>query len=409
MTRPVRPGPPRAGDPYGIGIVGSYLAPALAIVGLLIVSIATLNVINGGTPFGVRSPGGADGPDGPGPTPAPSNVVIVEPDAVFPGSILYVKAGNVWIQTEDVPRQLTSGGKDSMPSWSPDGEWIYFIRTSRSEGEWFARGQLREYVMDVPSLMRVRADGSANAERLKSGRFKRGGRTWFYWIRQPVLSPDGTTIALVSDAPNPDDRDVVLQFYNLETGRFRVADAPQTQPLGHQDPAWRPDGLYLLYTKNGREGSRGAPVIARYDPKSKKVRNISPPGYLQPDYSPDGRYIAATRTRSFGTDVVILDAARGTEVMRVTTDGSSWAPVWSPAGDAIAFLHLENQIVDLRMAAIAGTGPDFTLGETINLTTVSGLDAASRPDWFVPSDELPATPPPTDPPATSAAPASTAP
>lgn len=407
MTRRVRPGPPRAGDPYGLGIVGSFLAPALAIVGLLIVSIATLNVLNGGTPFGVRGPGSVDGGDGPDLTPAPSNVVIPEPEAVFPGSIVFVKAGNIWVQTKGSALQLTASGKDSMPSWSPDGEWIYYITTNRSNGSWFARGQLRDYVMDVPSLMRVRADGAAEPEAIKSGRFKKGGRTWHYWIRQPVLSPDGKTIALVSDAPDPDERDVVLQFYNLETGKFSVASAPQTQPLGHQDPVWRPDGLYLLYTKNGREGSRGAPVIARYDPKAKKARNISPPGYLQGDYSPDGRYIAATRTRSFGTDVVVLDAARGTELMRITTDGASWAPVWSPAGDAIAFLHLENRIVDLRMARLSGSGPDFTLGEVINLTTVSGLAAASRPDWFVPADQLPATPAPTGPPPASAA--STAP
>ncbi len=44
---------------------------------------------------------------------------------------------------------------------------------------------------------------------------------------------------------------------------------------------------------------------------------------------------------------MILDAANGRELLRLTDDGASWAPVWSPAGDAIAFLHIEGQIVDL--------------------------------------------------------------
>ena len=397
MTRPARARPPRAGDPYGLGIVGSFLAPGLAIVGLLIVSIATVNLINGELPFGVRGPGEPGVIDGPKVTPAPSNVIIPEPDAVFSGSIVYVKAGNVWIQDDADARQLTSSGADSMPSWSPDGQWIYYIQSRRAEGRWFSRGALRDYVMDVPHLMRVRADGSANPETLESGRFRQSGRTWFYWIRQPVLSPDGRTVAVVSDAPNPDERNVVLQLYDLERERFTVVNAPQNAPLGHQDPSWRPDGRYLLYVRNGREGARGTPVIARYDPETERARNISPPGYLQPNYSPDGRYIAATRTRAFATDVVILDATRGTELLRITTDGASWAPVWSPAGDAIAFLHLESQIVDLRMARLQGSGPAFSVEEIVDLTTVSGLDPASRPDWFVPAAELPATPPPTEP------------
>ena len=126
---------------------------------------------------------------------------------------------------------------------------------------------------------------------------------------------------------------------------------------------------------------------------------VTGPGYLEPSYSPDGAYIAATRTSSFGNDVVILDAAHGRELLRVTTDGASWAPAWSPAGDAIAFLHIEGQIVDLRLAKLAGSGPGWTVGDTVDLTQVSGLDGASRPGWYIPPSELPATPQP----ATSAA------
>src|SRR5947209_14287193 len=44
-------------------------------------------------------------------------------------------------------------------------------------------------------------------------------------------------------------------------------------------------------------------------------------------------------TRRSSDLVVILDAANGHEIQRVTTDDSSAAPIWSPAGDAIAFLQ----------------------------------------------------------------------
>ena len=39
-------------------------------------------------------------------------------------------------------------------------------------------------------------------------------------MRQPVLSPDGKTIALVTDAPDPDESNVVLQFYDIARKRL---------------------------------------------------------------------------------------------------------------------------------------------------------------------------------------------
>jgi Tol biopolymer transport system component len=108
--------------------------------------------------------------------------------------------------------------------------------------------------------------------------------------------------------------------------------------------------------------------------------------------------------------VVILDGGTGRELLRITNDGSSWAPTWSPAGDGVAFLHIDGQTVDLRLAKLDGTAPAWTVRETIDLTEVSGLDPASRPDWFMPADDLPAAPASSTAPAVSAPPSgSTAP
>ena len=150
-------------------------------------------------------------------------------------------------------------------------------------------------------------------------------------------------------------------------------------------------------------------VIMRYDTREKKSRALTAAGYMQPSYSPDGSYLAATRTTALGTDVVILDARTGEQLLRVTDDGASFAPTWSPAGNGIAFLHIVGQTVDLRLATLDGTAPSWTVKEITDLTEVSGLDAASRPDWFIPAELLPATPPPSVAPSGSAAPASASP
>jgi len=387
--RPAASRPAR--DPYGLGPIATRVGPIVAAVALVIVAAVTLSLLNGQIPFKASgSNTGANGnPGGPALTPAPSGIVLPEP-AVFQGSIVYAKAGNIWIQTTDNVRQLTNSGNDSMPSFSPDGQWVYFIRVQDGAGLYSLNGSSRLgwYDLETPQVSRVPADGSGAPEMLFSGKLKSGRSTWFSWIRQPVVSPDGKTIAVVSDAPADSQSAVVLQLYDIAKKKLSNPDLAQSLKLGHQDPAWRPDGTQILYVKNGRNGARGAPQIMRYIVATKKAAAVTGPGYLAPAWSPDGRFIAATRTDNFGTDIVILDT-KGNELLRVTNDDHSFSPVWSPTGDSIAFLHLAGQIVDLDLARLDGGNGNWTVKETVPLTQVSGLDGASRPSWFVPASELP--------------------
>jgi len=374
-------------DSYGLRAVGGAGAPLLALAGLAVVAWFTLGLL--GAPVGApgSQPGNVTGVVA---TAAPSNVVIVPPKVEVPGSIVYVKAGNVWVQSGKGAHQVTTSGHASMPSWSPDGQWIYYVETSDANGFFPFSGSARRYSMTVPTVMRVHPDGSNQPESILTGRYQIGRYTWFRWLRQPVLSPDGRTIALLSDAPDPVRSDVVLQLFNVRTKALTNPRLGET--AGHTDPAWRPDGGVLLYVRNGLDGAKGTPTIMRYDPATKRSTSLTGPGYLSPAWSRDGQFVAATRTDSFGTNIVILDARRGTELLRLTDDDRSWSPVWSPKGDAIAFLRLENGIVDLRMTKLGGSAPNWTVGETTNLTTVSALDGASRPGWFVPPEQLPALP-----------------
>ena len=139
-------------------------------VGLIITGV-TISLLNGQVPFvggktgsNGNGNGNGNGDGNPQRTPAPSNVVIVPPTEVsFKGSIVYAKAGNIWVQTGKDVRQLTNSGGDSMPSWSSDGQWIYYIRPGpRGAGcPWF-HDHLRP---PDPDLSRP-ADGSAEPERL---------------------------------------------------------------------------------------------------------------------------------------------------------------------------------------------------------------------------------------------------
>jgi hypothetical protein len=384
-------GPRAATDPYGLAAVGTYGGPVAAAGGLLVAAWLTVGLLTGN--FAVPGASGNNGGNG-GPikTATPSNQVIVPPAETIPGEIVYAKDGNIWIQSGEGAHQLTSGGSDSMPSWSPDGQYIYYIHTVDEYGMFPDPVKPRRYAMTIPNVMRIKADGSGKPVKITTGKYRSGPYTWFYWIRQPVLSPNGRTLALLSDGPDPLHSDVLLQFYDLKTGRQTNPKLSEVVPLGHQDPAWSPDGKSLLYVRNGREGAAGAPVIYRYDTATKKALPVTGPGYTTPAYSRDGRYMVATKTDSFGTNVVIVDARRGTELLRLTNDGRSWGPVFSPRGYAVVYLHMEDGIVDLRLVHLDGNAPRWTVGKVENLTEAAGLDGASRPGWFIPSSELPALP-----------------
>jgi TolB protein len=395
--RTPRPAPRRpARDPYGLLPTGTPIAAAISVAGLVVITLVTIALANGQLPVSFGGGGGgpqASGDTGVVRTPTPSNEVVVPsepPGLQVPGTFVYAKAGNIWVQSDGQAKQITNNGNDSMPSFSKDGSSVYFVRTRPANGAWPEGGVIRTFEMDVPSLMKVPVGGGQTTKILDGLIDPSGKLKWMGFIREPVVSPDGSTIAMVSDLPDPTQSDVTLKLYNLKNGTWKNPGLDEVAPLGHQDPAWRPDGKAVAYVRADRDGAKGAPRIYLYTPATNKSRPITGPGYLQPSWSPDGKYLAATRTTAIGTDVTILDARTGAEVLRVTNDGDSWAPVWSPAGDQLAFLHVAGQVVDLRLAQLDGSAPAWSVKETSDLTTSAGLDGISRPDWFVPAGEMPA-------------------
>jgi dipeptidyl aminopeptidase/acylaminoacyl peptidase len=302
-------------------------APFLSVIGLVVIGVISFSLLGGTLP-------GLPGGGGPARSATPSNVVIIDPRTKIPGSLTYVKSGNVWLQRGDQARQLTISGHDAMPTLSPDGKWIYFVRSQDSGGSIVVNGVRRPYALSIPSLMRISPDGGV-ADQLLSGKVEKGNDLWEFIIREPSISPDGATAALISDGPTGAGKDLVLQFLNLDTMKLSDPGLPEETPLGHQDPAWSPLGDSVLYVRNSRDGTRG-----------------------------------------FGTDIVILDAKTGAEVLRLTKDENSFAPVWSPAGDSIGYFQIDRGVVDLFVVHLTGTGPSWTAGAPLAITLSAGLDAA---------------------------------
>jgi hypothetical protein len=173
----------------------------------------------------------------------------VPPDAKFDGSIIYAKAGNIWIQTADGAKQVTISNHDSMPSWSPDGSGS----TSSARGARRAAGSTtacpNTYALEIPRSCAPMPTAAARRQ-LKDGGIKQGNLEVRLLLRQPVISPDGSTVAGDVRRPEPDNKHVVLQFLDTAPASCERRTCPPTErarppgsrlAAGREVPALRPE------------------------------------------------------------------------------------------------------------------------------------------------------------------------
>jgi Tol biopolymer transport system component len=230
--------------------------------------------------------------------------------------------------------------------------------------------------------MSMTADGT-DRQAILSSLIKLAGppdARFFFQLAQPDLSPDGTQVAVVSDAANPFGGDVTLSVVPARGGPLRTLPVKDSPGLGHNDPSWSPDGKRIAFSYNGRDGGTGTPRIGVYDTSTGALRFIGGTGFANPDWSPDGRYVVAERTDGKGRDLVVLDAASGAIVSRLTTDGRSFAPTFSPDGMQVAYLHLDRQAIDIRLLSLASDGT-FRPTSDQAVTADGAVDGRSPLSW----------------------------
>ena len=406
-TRPA-PSPQAPRNASGAGRP-PLIAPIIALIGLIAIATGSLLTVQlfgltdtaaepTETPFVELTPDPSTGvlPSvveiTPTPTPHSTIIIAAPPDrtAEVVGTILISKQGDIYTATgmgnlDPVQGTRTGDARyNTAPTWLPGGKRFLYVQTIEREVQAPYDGRLAKYTFFYPNIMSVSAKGG-DPKLVYESIYNSGGGKWHRWVLQPDVSPDGETIAVVTDG-NDGVGDVLLGLLSIRGTNLRqLNDVPAIDAQGHNDPDWSPDGRRLAFTYNNRRGSIGTPKIGIYTPRTGRTVLLKA-GYANPSWSPDGGVIAAERTDGTGRDIVILDPDNGAEIARLTNDGNSFAPTFSPNGDQIAFLRRKGLTVNLWILTLDPAN-GYTRTDMKPVTEdLQGLDAESPPSWFIPEE-----------------------
>jgi len=247
----------------------------------------------------------------------PPSTLTSEPAHFVPNGTGRIALDGIYVMNADGTGKTRLTRKEygaSFPAWSPDGEQIAFVISSRLFG------------FDVIYVMN--ADGT-NPTRLTNSLAASN--------QHPIWSPDGQRIAFLSD------RDSIWEVYVMNVDGTNQTRLTYNYQNDRCTPAWSPDGQHLAFVSRHFDGSSQIYVInadgtkqihLTRDTEYKKWKQA-----WRAAWSPDGEQIAFIRPGEDGTYVMNAD---GTHRTRLTDLGSASDscnnPVWSPDGQRIAFV-----------------------------------------------------------------------
>jgi len=161
----------------------------------------------------------------------------------------------------------------------------------------------------------------------------------------PTVSPEGAEVAYVF-VPRNDLKRAEIRVVDVVTGRVRALTG--TPGMADSGPAWSPDGATVAYVSE-RPGRREVHAVGREGEDDRQVTRDDA-DFSQLAWEPGGERIAALRGRRNRFDLVLVRAADGA-VEQVAPGGTWDRPAWTAGGDLVAGYEDHATPAELRRIA----------------------------------------------------------
>ena len=194
---------------------------------------------------------------------------------------------------------------------------------------------------------------------------------------EPRWSPDGKFVAFVSGEPGNSDVRVVAVG---EAGAIPRLSSPD----GNEEaPRWNAEGDQIAYVTD-LDGHSDVYVSALEGGSPVRITADETEEFLG-DWSPDGEWLVFTRRGNEESRGLWLRNPAGVNLFRLTSDDDV-GPVWSPDGDAIAFVRNVDGNRDIYL--LLPEEDDDWRGPVKAQPLITSPEADHSPDWAPDGDTL---------------------
>lgn len=303
--------------------------------------------------------------DNPTPTNGPT-VAAPKNEVRLDGKLLLTKEKSIWTWTGGSTKRLTKDSSLLDASWSQDGKKIAYVKMEE----------------DFSDVWVMSSSGSDPANLTRFGRI--GADIWTF---DPRWSPDGSQIAYLSDQ---NTYDLALWLMKPDGSGKRQITVMNDYLGGIDGPSWHPKGDRIAFTAY-RTGKPQIWSLTLANSRWQQLTDLAGGAY-DPAWATTGEVMAFVARDNTKSDIWVMAVPDGAQAgsasvpngapQRVTRDGVSRAPVWSPDGKVLAYLSGQGGKFDIWAVALE-PAPEggFRVGAPKRISQGLGADPAGGLSW----------------------------